>query len=230
MKKYVNRVFLELISPIDIACVLALIKNGKGVQDQDVRMSENPNGSGKKKSHSLFTSGKGSKKRLFGKSVWTREGLEYFYMEERYWKKVYTTKYNPRLCSEWEHWEPTDEKLKDPVRTHWMEDDEIDKLEEECGDEKEQWDKDGEERYTSECDCNDWDWDDEVQEREIGYMGKKKSVIGNILDREEEGGVGDVEQKKSIKTPVMNPITKNKVAGNKGIAMTEKGNYQCGHW
>jgi hypothetical protein len=23
---------------------------------------------------------------------------------------------------EWEHWELADEKLKDPVRTHWMED------------------------------------------------------------------------------------------------------------
>jgi hypothetical protein len=31
MKKYVNRVFLEIISPSDIAYLLALIKNGKGV-------------------------------------------------------------------------------------------------------------------------------------------------------------------------------------------------------
>ncbi len=62
---------MELISPIDIACVLALIKNGKGVWDQDVRMLANPNGSGEKKLHPLFTSRKG-KKRLFGKSVWTR--------------------------------------------------------------------------------------------------------------------------------------------------------------
>jgi hypothetical protein len=36
----------------------------------------------------LFTSGKG-KKRLFGKSVWMREGVEYFYTAERNWKKVY---------------------------------------------------------------------------------------------------------------------------------------------
>jgi hypothetical protein len=32
------------------------------------------------------------------------------------------------------------------------------------------------------------------------------------------------------KTPVMNPITKNKVARKKVIAMTGKGNYQHGHW
>jgi hypothetical protein len=61
---------------------------------------------------------------------------------------------------------------------------------------KECWNKDREEGYTSECDRVDWDWDDEVQEREIGYTGNRKSSIGNIWDREEEGGVGDVEQQK----------------------------------
>jgi hypothetical protein len=71
--------------------VLALIKNGKGVWDQDVRMAANPHGGGEKKLPLLFTSHKGTK-RLFGKSVWTREGLEYFYMAERNWKKVYMTK------------------------------------------------------------------------------------------------------------------------------------------
>jgi hypothetical protein len=64
MKKYVNRVFLELISPRDIAYLLALIKNGKGVWDQDVRMAANPHGGGEKKLCLLFTSGKG-KKSLF---------------------------------------------------------------------------------------------------------------------------------------------------------------------
>ncbi len=123
MKKYVNRVFLELISPSDIAYKLALIKNGKGVWDQDERMAANPHGSGEKKLHRLFTSGKG-KKRLFGKSVWTREGLKYFYTAEMNQKKVYMTKkLFSGLCSEWEHWKPVDEKSKHPVRTHWMEDD-----------------------------------------------------------------------------------------------------------
>jgi hypothetical protein len=56
MKKYVSRVFLELISPSDIAYVLALIKNGKGVWDQDVRMAANPHGSGEKKLRPIFTS------------------------------------------------------------------------------------------------------------------------------------------------------------------------------
>jgi hypothetical protein len=110
---------------------------------------------------------------------------------------IHDKKLFSRLRSEWEHWEPADEMLKDPDRFHWMEDDKVDKLEEEGGDEKEWWDKDGEEGYTSECDRVDWDWDDELQEREIGYTGKKKSVIENIPDREEEGGVGDVEQQKN---------------------------------
>ncbi len=38
-------------------------------------MAANPHGNGEKKLRPLFTSGKG-KKRLFGKSVWTREGLD----------------------------------------------------------------------------------------------------------------------------------------------------------
>jgi hypothetical protein len=95
------------------------------------------------------------------------------------WRRGIGRRYTPkklfsRLCSEWEHGEPADEKLKDPIKTHWMEDDKVDKLEEEGNDEKEWWDKDGEKGYTSECDRVDWDWDDEVQAREIGYMGKKR--------------------------------------------------------
>jgi hypothetical protein len=45
-----------------------------------------------------------------------------------------------------------------------MEDDEVDKLGEEGGDTKKWWDKDGEEGYTSECDC----------ETGIGMMKCKK--------------------------------------------------------
>jgi hypothetical protein len=74
-----------------ISSWFALIKNGKGVWDQNVRMAENSHGSGEKKLHPLFISSKGEK-RFFGKSVWRREGLEYFYTVERNWKKVYTKK------------------------------------------------------------------------------------------------------------------------------------------
>jgi hypothetical protein len=89
-----------------------------------------------------------------------------------------------------------------------MEDDEVEKLEEEGRDEKEWWYKDGEEGYTSECDCVDWDWDHEVQETEIGYTGKQKSAIGNIPDIEEGGGVGDVEQQKNKEDAGNEPYNK----------------------
>jgi hypothetical protein len=130
MKRFVNRSFLEMITPSDIAYVLALIKNSQGVWDQDLREVENPHvQGGEEKLRPIFTSGKG-KKRIFGKSVWTREGLEYFYTAEMHWKKVYTTKtIFSKFATEWEHWEPEDRKLKDPIRTHWLEDEEIDELE-----------------------------------------------------------------------------------------------------
>jgi hypothetical protein len=185
------------------------------VWDQDARMAANPHGGGEKKMRPLFTSGKG-KKRLFGK-MWTRDGLEHFYIAESNWKKVYTSKkLFSILCSEWEHWEPADEKLKDPPRTHWTKDDKLDKLEEEGGDKIKWWDEDGEEGYTSECDCVDWNWDHEVQEREIGYMGKKKSAIGNIPEIEEEGGVGDVVQQKNKEYADNEPYNKEPGGKKKG--------------
>jgi hypothetical protein len=92
MKRFVNKTFLEMITPSDIAYVLALIKKSQGVWDQDMRVAANPHVlGGEEKLRPLFTSSKG-KKRIFGKCVWTREGLEYFYMAEMNWKKVYTTK------------------------------------------------------------------------------------------------------------------------------------------
>jgi hypothetical protein len=118
--------------------------------------------------------------------------------------------------------------MKDPVRSHWMEDDKVDKLEEEVGDEKEWWDKDREKGYISECECVDWDWDDEMQEREIGYAGKKKSVIGNILDREEEGGVGDVEQQKNKEDAGDEPY--NEEQGGKKNSNSDDGKRNLPTW
>ncbi len=149
---FVNKTFFEMITPSDIAYMLALIKNSQGVWDQDMRVAANPHVLGsKEKLRPIFTSGKG-KRRIFGKCVWTREGLEYFYLAEQNWKKVYTTKsIFSRFATEWEHWELDDGKLKDPIRTHWLEDEEINELEKNV-EEKEWWDKDGEEGYTSEYD------------------------------------------------------------------------------
>jgi hypothetical protein len=91
MKKFYNRTFLEMITPSDIAYVISLIKNSQGVWDQDLRVAASPHVlGGEEKLRPIFTSGKG-KKRVFGESVWTREGLEYFYTTEKHWKTVYTT-------------------------------------------------------------------------------------------------------------------------------------------
>ncbi len=55
--------------------------------------------------------------------------------------------------------------------------------------------KDGEEGYTSECDRVDWDWDNEVQERETGYTGENE--CNRKYRTERKGSVGDVEQQEN---------------------------------
>ncbi len=73
----------------------------------------------------------------------------------------------------------------------------------------------------------DWGWDDEVQERGIGYMGEK-SVIRNIPTEKKRGVLEMLSNRKTKKMPVMKPITKNKVARKKVIAMIGQGNYERG--
>jgi hypothetical protein len=106
-----------------------------------------------------------------------RERLDYFYMAEKNWKKVYTTRgIFSRFDTEWEHWQPMDDKMKDMVRTHWLDDAEPDKIEVttymEGVDEKEWWDKGREAGYTSEQGHVDWDLDPNVEVRDIGGNGK----------------------------------------------------------
>jgi hypothetical protein len=55
-----------------------------------------------------------------------------------------------------------------------------------------------------------------VQEREIGYTGKKSGAIGNIPDIEEEGGVGDIEQQKNKADAGYEPYNKE-LGGKKKI-------------
>jgi hypothetical protein len=200
MKRFVNKTFLEMITTSDIVYVLALIKNSQGVWDQDMRVAANPHVlGGKEKLHPLFTSGKG-KRRIFGKCVRTREGLEYFYMAEMNWKKVYRTKsIISRFATEWEHWTPDDSKLKDSIRTHWLEDEEINEFENRTAkksvEEKEWLDKDGEEGYNSEYDHIDWDWDNTVKGKEVGDLdndeGNQSDGDGNQLDGKKEKGEED---------------------------------------
>jgi len=191
MKKFVNKTFLEMITPSDIAYVLSLIKNSQEVWEQNKRCVENSHkAGGEKKLRPIFTSGKG-KKRVFGENVWTREGLEYFYTAEKNWKVVYTTRSMfSKLATEWEHWEPEDKTWKDPIRTHWLGDDEIFDLEtqraKKRGEEKDWWDKEGEDGYTSELEKIDWDWDDTVRGK-----GEGKTNDDNISQTGGDQGTSD---------------------------------------
>jgi hypothetical protein len=77
--------FLDAIGPRDIAYIVSMIKNSKGMWDQDIQMQElgaegmeNP----EKKLKPLFTSGSGQK-RTQGKSLWNLEGMKYFHQAEK---------------------------------------------------------------------------------------------------------------------------------------------------
>ena len=80
--------FLDIIGPNDIAYVIALIKNGQVVWDQDIRTRAGANPA-EKKAKPLFTGGGGGKKRIVGKSLWNKEGMRYFRTVEEQWKKIY---------------------------------------------------------------------------------------------------------------------------------------------
>ncbi len=80
-----GRSFLNIIGPSDIAYIISIIKNSKGMWDQDIQMrelgkeaKENP----EKKLKPLFTSGSGQK-RTQGKSLWNLEGMKYFHHAEK---------------------------------------------------------------------------------------------------------------------------------------------------
>ena len=81
MRYNAGRSFLDIIGPSDIAYIISIIKNSKGMWDQDIHMQElgeeakeNP----EKKLKPLFTSGSGQK-RTQGKSLWNLEGMKYFH-------------------------------------------------------------------------------------------------------------------------------------------------------
>ena len=78
MLRNVNRTFLELISPSDIALCLHLsimVREG-GIRIRGWHKIQNPHGGEEKKVPQLFTSSKSKNGCLVR---WTKEGLEYFY-------------------------------------------------------------------------------------------------------------------------------------------------------
>jgi hypothetical protein len=86
--------FIDIISPSDIAFVIRVIKNGWDVWDQKIRMKElgaAVHGKQEVKVRPLFTEVTGKKKEQ-GKSLWSDEGMKYFQCAEKTWRKVYTDK------------------------------------------------------------------------------------------------------------------------------------------
>ena len=83
--------FLDLIRPSDVAYVISLLKNGRGMWDMEIEMRERAR-SGEirteAKARPLFTGGKGKKKEL-RKNLWTKEGIKYYNTGEKNWRKVY---------------------------------------------------------------------------------------------------------------------------------------------
>jgi hypothetical protein len=85
MRYNAGRSFLNIIGPSDLAYILSIIKNSKGMWDQDIRMQElgeEAKENLEKKLKPLFTSGSGQK-RTQGKSLWNLEGMKYFHQAEK---------------------------------------------------------------------------------------------------------------------------------------------------
>jgi hypothetical protein len=76
-----GRSFLDVIGLSGISYIVSIIKNSKGMWDQDIRVQElgaEAMGNPEKKLKPLFTSGSGQK-RTQGKSLWNLEGMKYFH-------------------------------------------------------------------------------------------------------------------------------------------------------
>ncbi len=80
-----GRSFLNIIGQSDIVYIVSIIKNSKGMWDQDIRVQElgaEAMGNPEKKLKPLYTSGSGQK-RTQGKSLWNLEGMTYFHQAEK---------------------------------------------------------------------------------------------------------------------------------------------------
>ncbi len=89
-----GRSFLDVIGPSDIGYIISMIKNSKGMWNQDIQVQEleaegmkNP----EMKLKPSFTSGSGQK-RTQGKSLWNLEGMKYFHWAEKNGGNVYDKK------------------------------------------------------------------------------------------------------------------------------------------
>ena len=78
---YPQSSFVDVLTPSDIAYVIAIVKNSGEMWDQNARMGEMGHGamaSQEKKLQPLFTQGEGMK-RDKGETLWNHEGRHFFY-------------------------------------------------------------------------------------------------------------------------------------------------------
>jgi hypothetical protein len=81
--------FIDRITPSDIAAVIGILKNGRNVWDQTMKMKQlgaAVHGKREIRLRPLFTGGKGKKKEQ-GMSLWSDKGLKYFRRAEKNGKR-----------------------------------------------------------------------------------------------------------------------------------------------
>ena len=103
--KELGSTFLDLISASDIAYVICLVKNSGGVWSQSLRQDDTEDNNDEDKVKPLFTAGQG-KKRVYGETVWSQAGQDYYDKALKNWRHAYDTKnaHYGVLRTAWEAW------------------------------------------------------------------------------------------------------------------------------
>ena len=95
LKTFPDSSFVDVLTPSDIAYVIAIIKNSGEMWDQNIRMKEMKGheaiASKEKKLRPLFTQG-GGMKRDKGETLWNREGRQFFSEAVKTWTEIYNSK------------------------------------------------------------------------------------------------------------------------------------------
>ena len=99
--------FIDKITPSDIAFIISVIKNGRNVWDESIRvrtLGMAVHGEKGPKAKPLFTGGKG-KKRGDGMSLWSNQGMKYFMKAQGKLTSVYLDEASTReMYAEFEQW------------------------------------------------------------------------------------------------------------------------------
>ncbi len=144
----------QILTPSNIAYVVAVLKNGKEMWD-----NEEEGNKGSKKARPLFTSGKGTK-RSYGITLWNKEGFEYYHYTEKNWRDVYNSKeLFSKLNNGWERWEPRDGVSKQALKTWWKKTELRESTSTDVREDKQEW-YNMDDGYTSDMGVNaEWEMD-----------------------------------------------------------------------